>query len=200
MRWDNLFDDLETQLERELTAEDIDLEAEQERLRLGRLSIRDRLVGLHDVHDRGIDYRIAVSLTGGIRLVVHPATFGRDWFSADVDTGSPRRRQCIVPLGAVAGVVLTPEQVRQSLALSAVPDGPSTLPSRLGLAFVLRDLCRRRQPLDLVLTSGELHGTVDRVGRDHLDLAVHDIDAVRRDSAVRELRMVPLAALQFVRL
>ena len=42
MRWDNLFDDLESQLEQELDAEDIDLLAEEERLRLGRLGLRDR--------------------------------------------------------------------------------------------------------------------------------------------------------------
>ncbi len=43
MRWDNLFDDLESQLEQELGAEDVDLLAEEERLRLGRLALRDRL-------------------------------------------------------------------------------------------------------------------------------------------------------------
>ena len=43
MRWDNLFDDLESQLEQELTAEEVDLQAEEERLRLARLCIRDRL-------------------------------------------------------------------------------------------------------------------------------------------------------------
>jgi len=46
MRWDNLFDDLESQLELELGAEDLDLVAEEERLRLGRLALRDRLVAL----------------------------------------------------------------------------------------------------------------------------------------------------------
>ena len=46
MRWDNLFDDLESQLEQELTAEEVDLQAEEERLRLARLGIRDRLRSL----------------------------------------------------------------------------------------------------------------------------------------------------------
>ena len=43
MRWDNLFDDLEAQLEYEADAERDELLAEDERLRLGRLSLRDRL-------------------------------------------------------------------------------------------------------------------------------------------------------------
>ncbi len=48
MRWDHLFDDLEGQLERELTAEEQDLGIEEERLRLGRLSVRDRVAALHE--------------------------------------------------------------------------------------------------------------------------------------------------------
>ena len=46
MRWDNLFDDLESQLEQGLTAEELDLKAEEERLRLGRLGLRDRIVAI----------------------------------------------------------------------------------------------------------------------------------------------------------
>ena len=47
MRWQNLFDDLEGQLESELGAEEVDLLAEEERLRLGRLSLRDRIRAIH---------------------------------------------------------------------------------------------------------------------------------------------------------
>jgi hypothetical protein len=203
MRWDKLFDDLESQLEHELSAEELDLEAEEERLRLGRLGLRDRLIGLHEAQGRASAYRLAVTLCSGIRLVVHPVTFGRDWFSADLvpdDGGGARARvQCILPLSSIAGVTLTREQVAASLAAAPADDHPA-LSGRLGISFVLRDLCRRRRALDVVLGSDELHGTLDRVGRDHLDLAVHERGAARRDAAVREYRMVPLAALQYVRL
>lgn len=64
MRWDDLFDDLESQLEREMTAEELDLEAEEERLRLGRLSVRDRLVALHE-SQRDAEYRLDVTLVAG---------------------------------------------------------------------------------------------------------------------------------------
>lgn len=199
MRWENLFDDLETQLERELTAEEVDLEIEEERLRLGRLSLRDRLVALHDSQD-GAAYRVAVTLGSGERLAVHPVAFGRDWFSADVAAEGSRTRQCVVPMAAIAGVALEPSSVVQSLGAAAVPDGHPSLSARLGLPFVLRDLCRRRRPVDLVLTAGELHGTLDRVGRDHLDLAVHYRGAHRREAEVREVRIVPFSALLLVRL
>lgn len=199
MRWDSLFDDLESQLERELTAEDIDLEAEEERLRLGRLSLRDRLAAIHDAEGAKSDYRIVLLLAGGGRLVVHPVTLGRDWISADIVDDSTRSFQCIVPLGSVVGVSLLPEHVLASL--SPVPgDGHPSLPGRLGLAFVLRDLCRRRRPIDFMMASGALHGTIDRVGRDHLDLAVHEAGSARRESAVREIRIVPFVAVEYLRL
>jgi len=198
MRWENLFDDLETQLERELTAEELDLEVEEERLRLGRLSVRDRLVALHESQG-GSRYRLSLTFARGDRLTVHPVSFGRDWFSADVAAEGTREIQCVVPLGAIVSVALEPALVPQSLIAARAPDGHPSLSARLGLTFVLRDLCRRRRAIDLVLTAGELHGTIDRVGRDHLDVAVHERDQARRQSAVSEVRMVPLAALQFVR-
>jgi hypothetical protein len=199
MRWENLFDDLETQLEREVSAEELDLEVEEERLRLGRLSVRDRLVALHE-SQRGSEYRLAVTLELGERLVVHPVAFGRDWFSADAAAEGSRPRQCIVPLGALASVALEPSLVPRSLQGAAGPDGHPSLSARLGLTFVLRDLCRRRRAIDLVLGAGELHGTIDRVGRDHVDLAVHERGVARREREVREIRIVPLAGLQLVRL
>jgi hypothetical protein len=200
MRWDELFDDLESQLEHELTAEDLDLEAEQERLRLGRLSVRDRLAAIHDSEPRHSGYRITLVLGRGRRLTVRPLTYGRDWLSGDLIDDSPHARQCIVPLTAITGVTIGPAHVRASLGPAGDADAPSSLPSRLGIPFVLRDLCRRRRALDVVLDGGELHGTIDRVGRDHLDLAVHEPGSPRREGSVRELRLVPLDALQFVRL
>lgn len=72
--------------------------------------------------------------------------------------------------------------------------------ARLGLAFVLRDLSRRRCELDLVLSSGTVHGTIDRVGRDHCDLAEHEAGTPRRESSVAQYRIVPLDQLLMIRL
>jgi hypothetical protein len=195
MRWDKLFDDLETQLERELTAEEIDLGAEEERLRVARLSLRDRLAAIGNDDDSGF----AVTLTNGERLRLRPVTFGRDWLSADVVDESRRRTQCILPLAAVAAVAVSRRQVIASLAADGELGHPA-LSQRLGLAFVLRDLCRRRRAVELLVIGGVLHGTIDRVGRDHLDLAVHEPGSARRDSAVTEFRLVPFSGLLLVRL
>lgn len=193
MRWDNLFDDLGGQLERQLTAEGLDLEAEEERLRLGRLGMRDRIVALHAVGASAGTLRL--TLTHGDRITVRPTLVGQDWFSADfVDHAG----QCIVPIAAIAGMSLTTAQVVQSLAAANESARHPSLSGRLGLPFVLRDLCRRRRALELVLASGVLRGTIDRVGRDHVDVAVHEPGTPRRDCVVSEYRLVPLDALLLV--
>ncbi|HEY0259379.1 MAG TPA: hypothetical protein VGC18_05955 [Lacisediminihabitans sp.] len=202
MRWDNLFDDLEGQLEQELDAEELDLQAEEERLRLGRLSLRDRLLAIHET-DPGASIRLV--LADGDTLSVHPATIGRDWMSGDLLDGSTRRAQCLLPVAAISSLLLTPEQVTDSLEATDAAASDHGLSGRLGLGFVLRDLCRRRRAVDLRLagtTPGgvTLHGTIDRVGRDHLDIAVHEADSPRRRTAVTQYRVVPLAQLLVVRL
>ena len=78
--------------------------------------------------------------------------------------------------------------------------GAHSLSARLTLPFVLRDLCRRRAALDLHTAVGDVHGTIDRVGRDHLDIAVHEPGKPRRSSSVTQYRIVPLGQLLLVRL
>lgn len=197
MRWDNLFDDLEGQLEQELGAEETDLRAEEERLRLGRLTLRDRLLALN----RGGDSDpVRMMLSDGSVLELRPRTFGRDWISGDVVDQSARRAQFILPLDAIAGVRLSRAQVSTSLEDATTPESERGLSRRLGLAFVLRDLCRRRQAVELVLHDGVVSGTIDRVGRDHLDLAVHEVGSARRERLVTHYQVVPFSRVLLVRL
>jgi hypothetical protein len=199
MRWDNLFDDLESQLEQELTAEEVDLQAEEERLRLARLGIRDRLRSLSTaptIENRSLHLLLADSS----RVTVAPATFGRDWLAGELIEESGRRPQCVVSLDAIDGAVLTRDQVLESLGGTGGDESPSALSARLGMPFVLRDLCRRRQPVELRLRDGRMHGTIDRVGRDHIDVAVHEPGTPRRESAVVDYRIVRLSQIVLVRL
>ena len=199
MRWDNLFDDLEGQLEQELSAEELDVRAEEERLRLGRLSLRDRIVAVVEGQGRDDGVGIRLFLTDGTPLTVRPQTFGRDWFSADLVGGSGKGH-AVVPMAAIGSVVFS--QAQSAVSLTATPSelSQTSLPARLTLSFVLRDLCRRRVPIDLSTPTGQLHGTIDRVGRDHVDVAVHEAGEARRQSAVREVRAVPLTQLLLVTL
>ena len=197
MRWNNLFDDLEGQLEHELGAEEVDLRGEEERLRLGRLSVRDRLQSLHETAGAA-DYALRLAMLDGSVIRLRPLGFGKDWMSAELLNKAARRSQVIVPLEAVEGILLDRGQVAGSL-VARPGDGARGLSARLGLAFVLRDLCRRRSPVDLVLAAGTLHGTIDRVGRDHCDVAVHEPGTARRESEVVQYRIVPFAQLLLVR-
>lgn len=200
MRWDNLFDDLEGQLEHELSAEELDVRAEEERLRLGRLTIRDRIIAVDQSQQRGSAYSIRVFLADGSVVAVRPVTIGRDWFSADLIDDSTRSSQCIVPILAIASLSFSREHSVASLAGELEGQGSGALPARLSLAFVLRDLCRRRSTVELRTLAGSLHGTIDRVGRDHLDLAIHDSEEPRRAAAVSQWRTVPLSQVVLVRL
>ena len=198
MRFDDLFDDLEGQLEQELHAEEADLRIEEERLRLGRLGLRDRMMALARERSTGAVTALRLELVGGTVVMVRPTTFGKDWLAGDLIDGSPWHPQGIVPIAAVAALVLDRAQVDPSLEPSAQTQ--DRLIDRIGLPFVLRDLGRRRSSVELVTATGSLHGTIDRVGRDHLDLAVHEAGTPRRDRAVRQYRVVPFAHVRLVRL
>ncbi|MCU1404712.1 MAG: hypothetical protein JWQ43_1015 [Glaciihabitans sp.] len=200
MRWDDLFDDLESQLEQEIGADDVDFRAEEERLRLARLGMRDRLLSLHAAATILSSPVLRLNLRDGTRLAVAPTTFGRDWFSADIVDGGPRSRGCIVPIDAIAGLTLSREQTDASLQSPADDAAERSLSARLGLGFVLRDLCRRRHGLQVNLQDGSLSGTIDRVGRDHFDLAVHEAGSARRAAAVTEYRVLRFSELILVRL
>jgi hypothetical protein len=200
MRWDNLFDDLESQLEQELSAEEVDLRAEEERLRLARLGIRDRLLALHRQASGDSERVLRLTLRDGSRISVTPSTFGRDWFAGELIEESGRQPSCILPLDSIDGVTLARGQILPSLDATAPIESEGALSARLGLPFVLRDLCRRRHPVTVETMSGHLFGTIDRVGRDHFDLAVHEAGEPRRESAVTEYRIVRLAQVLLVRL
>ena len=202
MRWDNLFDDLESQLEHELDAGQLDLLAEEERLRLGRLGLRDRIMALADPRTAEAPAVVRIALTTGVTVVVKPTTFGKDWLAADLVDAHPPA-QCILPIGAIASVSLSPAQVEASLDVAAASGeqrpGGGRFIDRIGLPFVLRDLCRRRASLELVTVSATVYGTIDRVGRDHLDLAVHEPGSSRRASNVTDQRIIPLETIVLVR-
>jgi len=197
MRWDDLFDDLESQLEQELGAEEGDLLAEEERLRLGRLTLRDRLIAMSRAGD-GTPDQLKLAMRDGSVVTVAVGSIGRDWLVGEL-VGA-RRGSCVVPLAAVAALLPSSEQLARSMTVEPAGESPVSLSARLGLAFVLRDLCRRRAAVDVSTASSErLHGTIDRVGRDHLDLAEHEPGVPRRAASVGRIRILPFGELHLVR-
>lgn len=196
MRWEHLFDDLESQLEHELGAEEFDLLAEEERLRLGRLTLRERLRAIQP--RATADTPLRLSLVDGSRLAMSIEAVGRDWVAGEQAGPAGRRRSCVVPVASIAAFFPDAEQLRASKS-DPGGDTAGSLAARLGLPFVLRDLCRRRATLDLGTPAEHLHGTLDRVAREHVDLAEHDPGSPRRESAVRGVRVLPISQIVLVR-
>ncbi|MBF4630280.1 hypothetical protein ITJ42_03530 [Clavibacter michiganensis subsp. phaseoli] len=201
MRWENLFDDLEGQWETARLAEERDQRAEEERVRIARTVLRDRLRAL-TAADQARPLRL--SLSDGTWVDLRAKVLGRDWLSGELvvpGDATPTRdeRACILPLASVHALALDREQVRSSLApVSELPPERGIV-DRIGLPFVLRDPCRRRARVELRLRDTVVGGTLDRVARDHVDVAVHEAGTPRRESAVSGYRLVPLAGIVLVR-
>lgn len=189
MEWDHLFDDLEGQLASEWEAERAALDAESERLRISKLDLRDRLRAL--CAQASV---VVIDLGDGERLHATARTMGADWLAV---TSGDDSRPLIVPIAAITAMGTDRGSLLGSLDVSA-PLAP--LRARMTLGFVLRDLAQRRVSVTLALRDGTLlHGTIDRAGADHLDLALHDADQPRRTSTVRGFRIVPFPSLRWVR-
>jgi hypothetical protein len=161
------------------------------------LTIRERLLGLARAH--GEDDALHLELRSGERIGLRITATGRDWVAGDLRPDPAQRRAAIVPLVAIAGLLPTPAQLAAGLSEDDAPEPATSLAARLGLGFALRDLCRRRVPVDIVTGDARHHGTIDRVGRDHLDLAEHEIGVPRRQESVLRIRIVPMAAIVMVR-
>lgn len=194
MRWDRFFDDLEDQLASEWEAERAALDTEAERLRLSRVQLSERLTLL--AAREGVAPTVAsFDLADGATLRASVTGVGADWVALAVADGPGGA--VVVPFASI-GTIGMPHADLLRTARPAPPRSP--LADRLTFGFVLRDLVRRRAGVAVHLVSGRvLTGTIDRAGADHLDLAVHDRGAPRRADAVSGYRLVPLAAIAWVR-
>ncbi len=193
MRWDRFFDDLEDQLASEWEAERAALDTEAERLRLSRVALRDRL-GMLVERDR-TNPMPSFEFSDGTVLPADVTGVGTDWVA--LETAEARTGAVVAPLGSIVSIGMPhPDLLRSARPAAA----RSELADRLTLGFVLRDLVRRRASVALHLASGRvLAGTIDRAGVDHLDLALHEPGSPRRAEAVTGHRMVPFAAISWIR-
>lgn len=178
MRWDDLFADMESQLAAERYRE-----IEAEAAELTRAETAEAL--LEDRCAAHVGSRLRLSLRGGLVIEGGIVSAGSGWVVLD-----DASQEILIPLAAVdwldgLGVSRQSPEARR----------------RLGMPHAMRALAMARVSVRLHLRSGSavhLEGTVDRAGRDHMDIAVHPNDEFRRRRAVQVVRTVPYAAVACV--
>lgn len=182
MRWEALFADLEAQAD-QLSAAELQAEvADRTRREHGLVRLADRLRATEG-------HPLAVTVWGAGVVRGRLLDAGPDWLLLE-ETG---QRDVLVPAASVLGVAGVG-------ARSAPPGSEGEVGRRLDLRWALRGLARDRTGVVLVLRDGStVAGTLDRVGADHVDVAEHAPGEARRAAAVRQVRVVPLAALALLR-
>jgi hypothetical protein len=196
MRWDRLFADLEARFEEIEDAQAAAELADRERVAVGAVLMIARLAGSLD---QSVRLRLAGSalVTGTLRSV------GPDWLLVVDGQG----RESVIALAGITAV--------EGLRSSTGPE-PGGLALRLDLRRALRGLVRDRAPVAVGLVgsggaattdvgsfaaagTSEIVGTIDRVGADFIEVAVHAAWEPRRAGAVRSVVLVPIAAILLVR-
>lgn len=195
VRWDRLFADLEarfTDLADEQAAAE---QADRDRVATGAVTLVQRLGGASG-------QRIRVGVVDGRQHEGTLRRIGRDFLLLEDDAG----REVLVALAALAAV--------SGLTARTAPPAAHR-PAQLDLRRALRSIARDRAvvalsigsgsagppstPLDGSGTVAELVGTLDRVGADFVELAIHPVGEPRRAGVVRGVSLVPLAAIRVVR-
>ncbi|WP_427006790.1 hypothetical protein [Pseudarthrobacter sp. H2] len=182
MRWDALFEDMEAQL---AAGERLDFDAEvAERTRADAAAVElaDRLRG-------SLGLRIGIHLASGTLFEGVLSHVGSQSMVLD----EPRHQVLIPQASAVRYSGLSRLAVTEHAAVR----------QRLGLASSLRALSRDRASLTVLVARGPaesvLHGVIDRVGQDFLDLALTHAGEDRRAANVRQTATIPFAALAGLR-
>ena len=179
MRWERLFEDLEAQLDAAVEAELAGEVAERTRHERAHVTLADRLVAW-------VGEMVTLDLLGGAVVAGRLEQAAQQWV---VVMHGPL--PALVPMTAVVTV--------GGLGRAASAGDRTAVLRRLSFPAALRAVARDRSPVRIELVDGRvLTGTVDAVGSDHLDLAEHPLDELRRPSAVRQVRAVALAAVAVV--
>ncbi len=182
MRWEDLFADLEAQA---VTLGQLERSAEvEERVRAesARLMLGDRLRA-------NTGRELALRCTGGLALRGALRRTGSDWLLLQEATAG----EALVPIGAV-------HTIAGLGRLSSPPGSETAVAAGLGLRSMLRGVARDRTPVQAHLSDGTaVAGTVDRVGADFVEFALHAAGESRRAADVRGALTVASSALVAVR-
>ncbi|MCG7424736.1 hypothetical protein NUV30_09910 [Kocuria rhizophila] len=182
MRWDELFQDMESQLERARMSQVEQEAVETARAELARLSLLERLAAHRES-------TVRLRPAHGETLEGELVDVGAGWAVV-----RERHQQHLVPLHSVVWWEGLPRR------FEVLPERSTV--RRLGMGHVLRALSTARVHVRVALRErggqSDLEGTVDAVGQDFFDLAVHPEDQFRRRTAVTGVRTVPFQAVALV--
>lgn len=182
VRWDNLFADLEAQMQQLEEAELGSEVADRTRREVAAFRLVDRL-------RPAFGHPIGVSTIGGGPLLGTVQGVGTDWVLVAERYGM----EALVPLDAITGI--------SGLgSLSAAPGSEGKVAAKLTLSYAVRGIARDRAGVSVALRdSGVVTGTIDRVGSDFFEMAEHAAGEARRRSEVVGVRSVPFAGVAFIR-
>ena len=182
MRWDALFNDMESQL---AESEQLALESEiseRTRAEFVEMDLVGRLRG-------ALGYQVTVFLACGESFRGTLSYAG-----AEALVLEENQHQVLIPHAAAVRYA--------GLGRLSLDEGSSVRRS-LGLAHSLRALARDRSELSIILTTSSgavrVEGVIDRVGKDYVDVAAVVPGEPRRASHVTQVSTVPFAALAAVR-
>ncbi len=182
MRWDELFDDLAGEAEALDVGQRSAEVAERTRAEIGQIELAARL-------RPAVGAAVKLRCRAGVNLSGRLERVGPDWVLLTEDTG----REALVAMPALISI-------GGLSRLSAAPGSEGVVAARLGLRSALRGIARDRSVVAVHTGDGPvLSGTLDRVGADFVELAVHPTGEWRRSGEVREVAVIPFHALVAVR-
>jgi hypothetical protein len=154
-----------------------------------------------EIADRSRRELVLVTVTDRLRACVGPVTLGLRGHAPVTGTVAAIGADWVlIAEGTVEVLVISAAVIWvRGLPFQAEPER-SALAARLDLGYVLRGVARDRAGVRLLLNDGSaMTGTIDRVGRDFVDVAEHAPDEPRRADSVHSARTVPFGALVAVR-
>jgi hypothetical protein len=180
VRWDGLFADLEAQADQLERAERAGEVEERTRGELARQTLHARLRA-------AAGSRLRVVVASGLAISGDLRRTGSDWML--LDAGSAEWLVPTAPLRTISG-----------LGRQAAVEAPTVVDSRLDFRHALRGLTRDRAQVRVHLLDGSsFSATLDRVGADFVDAAVHPAGEARRPDSVRDVAAIAIAALAALR-
>jgi len=199
MRWERLFQDLEDQLQRETDAELEDIARDEERLRIARLPLIERVREF--LSEPGSSPSVLMSVSQAV-LECTVIRCGRDWMLVQVQQPLAHSGTVLIPVTALRSVRIDTRTVSEASRprRNGTTGKTRQLSPEIAFTFVLRDLCRRRRHVTVTGDDGETSGTIERVGKDHVDIAIHPAGLSRSAYAVSHVAIIPLNRIGLVHL